>query len=97
MPVLQAAHIQPYAEQGPNRTSNGLLLRADLHILLDQGYLTLTKDFKVEVSRKIKEEYENGRDYYAMHGQQLRILPPHRIDRPSQEFIEWHNQNIFVS
>ena len=34
LPVLEAAHILPFAESGPNRVSNGLLLRSDFHKLL---------------------------------------------------------------
>jgi predicted restriction endonuclease len=33
--VLEAAHIQPYANLGTNLTSNGLLLRSDIHVLFD--------------------------------------------------------------
>jgi len=63
LPVLEAAHIQSYAEMGPHDLSNGLLLRSDFHTLFDNGYITVTNDFKIEVSRKIKEEFSNGRDY----------------------------------
>ncbi|MFI5219593.1 MAG: HNH endonuclease [Bacteroidia bacterium] len=94
LPVLEAAHIKPYAEAGPHFISNGLLLRSDIHKLFDTGYITITKDLKVEVSRKIKEEYENGRDYYKFHGNSLINIPSRSIDKPSHEFIEWHN-NIF--
>ncbi len=52
MPVLEAAHIRPYANAGPNSTKNGLLLRSDIHKLFDSGYITITKDFKIEVSKK---------------------------------------------
>lgn len=97
LPVLQAAHIKPYSQTGPNNVSNGLLLRSDLHILFDQGYLTITGDFHVEVSARIKKEYENGRIYYALHGQKLEVLPSKEIDRPSPQFIEWHNQNVFAA
>ena len=68
LPVLQAAHIKPYAESGPNRVSNGLLLRSDLHILFDRGYVTINRDYRLEVSPRIREEFENGRQYYAMAG-----------------------------
>jgi putative restriction endonuclease len=40
LPVLEAAHIRPFAEDGPHRIANGLLLRSDLHILFDRGYIT---------------------------------------------------------
>jgi putative restriction endonuclease len=96
LPVLQAAHIKPYSESGPHSITNGLLLRSDLHILLDRGLITVTPDFRVEVSRRIREEYENGREYYALQGRTL-IVPPREVDRPSTEFIEWHNQNVYVA
>ena len=96
LPVLQAAHIKPYARSGPNRTSNGLLLRADLHLLFDEGYLTVTPEHRVEVSRRIREEFENGRDYYALHGQRLKTLPARPEDRPGRTFIEYHNTAVFV-
>ena len=35
LPVLEAAHIKPYADGGEHRIDNGLLLRRDLHTLRD--------------------------------------------------------------
>lgn len=95
LPVLEAAHIKPYSLSGPNRTNNGILLRSDMHILFDQGYLAVIDDLKLEVSRRIREEYENGREYYAYHGKGLYNLPVHLSERPSTEFIRWHQQNVF--
>lgn len=96
LPVLQASHIKPFSESGPNRVENGLLLRSDLHILFDNGYLTITPEYRIEVSRRIKDEFHNGRDYYPLHGQQLRILPSAREEKPGREFISWHNEKIFT-
>jgi len=42
---------------------NGLLLRSDLHNLFDLGYLTVTLDYRVKVSRRIRGEFENGWNY----------------------------------
>ena len=95
LPVLEAAHIKPFADSGPNHIANGILLRADLHKLYDGGYITLTKDLKVEVSKKIKEEFQNGREYYQFHGKPLQILPDRYIDRPNEKYIEWHNNNVY--
>ncbi len=39
--VLQAAHLDPHAESGCNRSTNAILLRADLHGLLDEGLLAI--------------------------------------------------------
>lgn len=96
LPALQASHIKPYAASGPHRVDNGLLLRADVHQLFDAGYVTLTTDHRIEVSGRIAEEFENGRDYYAMHGQRLQVLPDAAADRPSDAFITHHNEAIYV-
>jgi putative restriction endonuclease len=96
LPVLQASHIKPYGN-GPNSVDNGLLLRSDLHILLDQGYLTVTPELRVEISPRIREEYENGRDYYRYHGNPLVVLPPSQMDRPNRQFLQWHNERVFRS
>src|SRR5262249_43097617 len=59
--VLESAHIKPYAAEGTHSPSNGLLLRKDIHTLFDLGYITVTPEYKVEVSTKIKEEFDNGK------------------------------------
>jgi len=94
LPVLEAAHIQPYAAQGPNAVQNGLLLRADIHRLMDEGYATVTNDLRFDVSRHVRAEFENGKDYYALLGKELR-MPPSRILWPASEYIAWHNQHTF--
>ena len=97
LPVLNASHIKPYSQEGPHAVSNGLLLREDLHTLFDRGYMTVTKDLRVEVSKSIKEDYGNGREYYAMHGKKLFVLPQNILELPSKEYIEWHNDNVYIS
>jgi putative restriction endonuclease len=95
LPVLEAAHIQPYAESGPHRLSNGLLLRSDIHTLFDLGYVTVTPDFSVMVSRRIKSEFENGRAYYAYDGARLENVPDRTDERPGAAYLRWHNENRF--
>jgi putative restriction endonuclease len=93
-PALEAAHIKEYAADGPNLVQNGLLLRADLHRLLDGGYVTVSPGYTFEVSRKVREDFENGRDYYAMAGRHLR-LPDDTLAWPDPEFTAWHRENRY--
>ncbi|HEV8083341.1 MAG TPA: HNH endonuclease [Chitinophagaceae bacterium] len=95
LPVLEAAHIKPYALAGPHAISNGLLLRSDVHKLFDTGYLTVTNNLKIEVSKRIKEEFENGKEYYQFHGKELLYLPKQDREKPRTEFIQWHNENVY--
>lgn len=95
LPVLEAAHIKPYSKSGPHFISNGLLLRSDIHKLFDSGYITVTPEYKIEVSRRIKEEFENGKEYYYFHGSHLSYLPSLSANQPDKQFIDWHNTNIY--
>ncbi len=94
LPVLEAAHIKDYSESGPHAVSNGLFLRADLHKLYDAGYLTLTNDFRVEVSARIKEEFNNGKEYYRLQGSEI-ILPKDDYAKPALQYIEWHQNHKY--
>ena len=42
--VLEAAHIEPHSISGHNSSSNGLLLRADLHTLMDASLIVINPD-----------------------------------------------------
>ena len=48
--VLEACHIVPYSVSHDNSPENGILLRSDLHTLLDCGLMSITEDFRVEFS-----------------------------------------------
>lgn len=94
LPALEAAHIRPYGEGGPHEARNGLLLRRDIHSLFDAGYVTVTPDLRFEVSRRIREEFDNGKHYYALHGH--KIDAPMDIEhRPDSAALRWHNDHCF--
>lgn len=96
LPALDAAHIRPYGAGGSHDASNGLLLRRDLHSLFDAGYVTVTPKKRFEVSGRIREEFQNGRHYYALHGQEISV--PDLAERhPEREALAWHNEHVFLS
>lgn len=95
LPVLEAAHIKPFSESGPNYVANGLLLRSDMHKLFDDGYITVNPEFKIEISNRIREEFDNGREYYQYHGKRLLNLPKLDSNKPSLLYLEYHNSTIF--
>jgi putative restriction endonuclease len=94
LPALDAVHIKPYVENGPHAVRNGVLFRSDIHKLFDTGYVTIADDYHFEVSRKIREEFENGRDYYALNGRKI-LLPSDATYWPEKNYIHWHNENVF--
>lgn len=94
LPALEAAHIRPYGDGGAHEAQNGLLLRRDIHSLFDAGYVTVTPDLHFEVSRCIKEEFDNGRHYYELHGQTIHA-PEDALRRPDAEALRWHNEHAY--
>ena len=95
LPALEAAHIRPYSDGGTHEERNGLLLRRDIHSLFDAGYVTVTPELNFEVSGRIREEFENGRDYYALHGRRIQA-PVVARQRPDPAVLTWHKENCFV-
>jgi len=94
LPVLEAAHIKPYKKGGEHRIDNGVLLRSDMHRLFDKGYMTITPDLHIEISKRIKDEFDNGEYYFTFHGKEIG-RPMQLFDQPAKEFLEWHNEKVF--
>lgn len=94
LPVLDAAHIRPVAEGGRHLLENGLLLRSDLHRLYDAGYVTVTPDYRVRVSRRLKTEFDNGEPYFPLDRRKI-WLPVDPREQPRREFLEWHSDVVF--
>lgn len=94
MPVLEAAHIKPYGQGGEHRIDNGILLRRDLHSLYDRGYVTVTPDYVFRVGNSLRDEFRNGRSYYALDRTVIE-LPGNVGWRPDRDKLAWHSQEIF--
>ena len=94
LPALEAAHIKPFSEGGEHVPTNGLLMRRDIHALFDAGYVTVTPERRFEVSRRIRDEFDNGREYYALHGRAL-AEPTRSAYVPDRDALVWHNDYRF--
>ncbi|MBQ1021754.1 HNH endonuclease [Micromonospora sp. D93] len=82
--ALQAAHIDPYDGPGTNQVNNGLLLRADLHNLLDRGLIWIDESYVLHVVAGIAH-------YSSYHGQRMR-LPERAEDLPDPEALLRHRR-----
>lgn len=83
--VLEAAHIRPFGGGGSNETSNGLLLRADIHTLFDTGIVAVDPDHRLLVREGLGSVYEQLRG--------VEVRPPVAVaDHPDQEALAEHRQ-----
>ena len=55
----------------------------------------MTLNMKFVVSPRLRDEYENGRVYYALQDKEIMLFPIKQVDQPSREFLAWHNENVF--
>jgi len=58
--------------------------------------MTVTDDKRVEVSRRIRKEYENGKEYYAYPGKILQNLPEQALDQQASDYLQWHQCEIYL-
>jgi len=96
VPVLQASHIKPFAEVQQHEVRNGLALRSDIHTLFDQGYVTVSPDYRFDVSEQLREDFDNGEVYYEYARKRPTILLPGDPQKlPDREFLAWHGETKF--
>ncbi len=95
LPVIDATHIRPWAVGGTHSIPNGIPLRRDLHRLFDLGYVTITPNLRLAVSRRLRDDYANGRVYYELDGREIR-LPESPSLRPDSAALSWHGAEVFL-
>jgi len=85
--ALEAAHLRAYRGPESNTFSNGLLLRADVHTLLDLWLLA----FNPQTREVVVSQLLAGTQYGSLSGVPL-AEPALASQRPSQEAIDtrWH-------
>ena len=83
--TLQAAHIIGYRGYRSNTVNNGVLLRADLHLLFDNSLLSIDPgNYSFAVSNRIADT-----EYGLLHGKQM-SLPSAAELWPREDFLSAH-------
>ena len=83
--ALEAAHIVPFAETGDQTAENGILLRADIHVLFDVYLLSVDPEtLTIVLAPALRSS-----TYAALHGKQL-ALPDEASLRPARVGLAKH-------
>ena len=88
---VEAAHIKPVRDGGPDDIRNGILLSRSFHWAFDRGLFTVNKDFKVEISRKAplkQKKISNGTKTKRFFFRKMKVYP-------HQDALAWHKKEIF--
>ena len=89
---VDAAHIQPVEENGPDIVSNGIALSGTVHWMFDRGLLSLSDDLQILVSRQVNDP-DGIRGLINQSGYAL--APQRAAERPHPHFLRWHRENCF--
>lgn len=91
-PTLQAAHICSYLGPRSQMVTNGLLLRADLHILFDRMLISVDPgDMRIRISKQLENSC------YAELERRPLVLPADRELRPSECRLSAHHDAFLRS
>lgn len=94
---LVASHIVPWKKDEVNRLNphNGLCLNSIHDKAFDRGFITITPDFKIKVSKYFDDFKKDLAvpDFFLKYNNESIVLPDRFL--PSKDFLEWHYVNLF--
>lgn len=100
--LLEAAHVQPVAADGPDKPTNGIALTPTVHRMFDAGLITLRargNEVVVRTSPQLLPQMltsPSGTRLLIEDGQPIR-LPADPTAQPDPEFLDYHRKNVFRS
>lgn len=88
---VQAAHIRPVAEDGPDVVQNGIALCGTAHWLFDRHLISITDDYRLLVSHnKIPSEF---RGLFASQSERIH-LPADPVLWPRPSYLAHHRERF---
>jgi putative restriction endonuclease len=88
---VQAAHIRPVADQGPDSVRNGIALSSTVHWMFDRGLISVDDDYTVLTAGSSVPD-----TIHRMMGADRRLHLPERVEvRPHRQFLKYHREHKF--
>jgi putative restriction endonuclease len=88
---VQAAHIRPVADRGPDSVRNGLALSGTIHWMFDRGLLSVDDDYSLLLA---KGRLPDVAERLLVPDRKL-ILPQRQELRPHPKFLNYHRDVVF--
>jgi putative restriction endonuclease len=88
---VQAAHIRPVADSGPDSVRNGIALCGTIHWMFDRGLLSLDDDLTILMAgRRVPDTVK-----HLINSERKLRLPNRREFRPHPQFLHYHRSSVF--
>lgn len=94
--AVVAAHIVPWSESYNDDPRNGMALCRLHHWTLDQGLVSVTPNYWIEVSPVVPTDEEGAKPLLSLTGCAL-LLPAERTLWPAHKALKWHWKNVFCA
>ena len=89
---VEAAHIKPVKNGGPDIVHNGLALSGTIHWMFDRGLITIADDYSIIVSHnKVPSDAADR----LIRAERRLILPERKRDYPHPAFLQYHREHVF--
>lgn len=89
---VEAAHIRPVKNNGPDIVTNGLALSGTAHWMFDRGLIGLSDSLEILISRQANDV---DAVQSLINASGSLITPVRASNCPRQEFVSWHRENCF--
>lgn len=90
-PEVQAAHIRPVEEDGPDTVRNGIALTGTVHWLFDRGLLSFDDDYNILLSpHGVPDDLDK-----LIRPERKLLLPDSPEWRPHPTYLNWHRSQRF--
>lgn len=89
---VQAAHIRPVKDQGPDSIRNGIALSGTFHWMFDRGLVSIADDHTILVA----EDRIPSRILAMVNPDRRLCLPRPRALAPHPRFIRYHRETVFL-
>ncbi|TPD62050.1 restriction endonuclease [Emcibacter nanhaiensis] len=90
-PEVQAAHIMPVADKGPDSIRNGLALSGTVHWMFDRGLLSLDDEYRILTA----DEYLPPQVKHLLNSSGRITLPERSEFFPHPRYLEFHRKTFF--
>lgn len=88
---VQAAHIRPVHDNGPDSVRNGIALSGTVHWMFDRGLIAVDENYNLLVAKGRVPD-----PALRLLRSDRKILLPEREDlRPHQQFLDYHRRTCF--
>ena len=90
-PEVQAAHIKPVANNGPDSVRNGLALSGTFHWMFDRGLISISDDYEILINESKVPDQAKG----MLNKEMKLILPNDESMHPNPYYLKYHRENLF--